>query len=491
LRAAYRYPMHFTELSTLSGTETVTGNAGLSIPFSHIYGSTDSRIGTLSTSVSQSPTFNVAVLETQEFYKGMLAQLTVDQLNNYLAEGIPHEVIFMLAFSGFRFQPSPDEAPLRVTNNFHLIGDKSPEGVAKVCQKTNIYESECFHDILRALEDRHLTIEAAKDASNVGAPLDVKRLDNLKDLQLINAGGLQITAFDLGDCEAGGSACSDGKGFDADTQKRILAGETFYRIQKVAKESRFCFDVPVNEKDGSGSHPVPEPNPVQYDEGTIAYRAQHGVIPAALICANRIKPKDRPSHEELVRLGKCSTAFMGASEKKHFVPPKDCPLNFSADSAMTADTARNISAYSLGGAEAGRHAPTLNDFPSVEMRSTEGVIYYLGEIARCEVTEKTTCPTPKARIDDLNLADKPLFCVLKNGVTTDACRDASSACQDAGSANANRMALSFEGAKYEVPMDPAGCDRSGQVLRVVTQLVALNRAAKDFPVPAVIPLISH
>jgi hypothetical protein len=40
-------------------------------------------------------------------------------------------------------------------------------------------------------------------------------------------------------------------------------------------------------------------------------------------------------------------------------------------------------------------------------------------------------------------------------------------------------------------MDPTGHDRSGQVLRILTQLLALNRSAKDFPTPSIVPIISH
>jgi hypothetical protein len=53
------------------------------------------------------------------------------------------------------------------------------------------------------------------------------------------------------------------------------------------------------------------------------------------------------------------------------------------------------------------------------------------------------------------------------------------------------ITVKFAGRDCAVSIDPTGQNRSGQVLRVLTQIVALNRSAKDFPAPAVVPIIAR
>jgi hypothetical protein len=54
-----------------------------------------------------------------------------------------------------------------------------------------------------------------------------------------------------------------------------------------------------------------------------------------------------------------------------------------------------------------------------------------------------------------------------------------------------KIAVDWNERRYEIEIDPSAQNRSGQVLRILTQLLALNRAAKDFPAPAIVPIITH
>jgi len=119
-----------------------------------------------------------------------------------------------------------------------------------------------------------------------------------------------------------------------------------------------------------------------------------------------------------------------------------------------------------------------------EPRSTEGIIYYLGEIARCnlQLDDQSACTTtPKVHTGYRAGDDDDLFKLSPSPV------DRSSPSESKSGA----IEVDWTGARYRVDMDPKAKDRSGQVLRVLTQLVALNRSAKDYPTPAVVPIISH
>jgi hypothetical protein len=121
----------------------------------------------------------------------------------------------------------------------------------------------------------------------------------------------------------------------------------------------------------------------------------------------------------------------------------------------------------------------------VEPRSTEGVIYYLGEIARCEMSVDKTAACVKPTIAATSRAPGAPDDVLFTVNSGDASRPS------LNESDANSVAVNWAGFRYSVPIDPTAQDRSGQVLRIVTQLVALNRSAKDFPAPAVVPIITH
>jgi len=118
VRAAYRFPMHFTELSTLSGTATVSVGGTLTLPFATLNGGNSTFSAAPTGTLTDSPTFNMAVLETQEFYKGMLAPISQAQLATYVEEGLQRELVFALAFGEVLYQPATAAPTVSIENNF-------------------------------------------------------------------------------------------------------------------------------------------------------------------------------------------------------------------------------------------------------------------------------------------------------------------------------------------------------------------------------------
>jgi hypothetical protein len=110
VRASMRRPMQFTSLQSITGTASASANASVSgaatqqLPLLSVFnilpGNTNqaiNRIGTegggASATVSGGPTFVVPVLDTQEFYQGILAPIPLQVVDYYLQQGYPPEVL--------------------------------------------------------------------------------------------------------------------------------------------------------------------------------------------------------------------------------------------------------------------------------------------------------------------------------------------------------------------------------------------------------------
>jgi hypothetical protein len=107
VRAAYRKPLQFTDLSTITGQVSLSGTVGLSLPFG---GPPDSfnRVTLVSPSVttSDSPSYTVSVLNTKEFYQGILTPLPMQTVAYYIQLGIPMPVLMTLAIADITYGPA-------------------------------------------------------------------------------------------------------------------------------------------------------------------------------------------------------------------------------------------------------------------------------------------------------------------------------------------------------------------------------------------------
>ena len=115
VRASMRRPMQFTGLQSITGTASVSGNGSLSFPFGpprHRPAKTLSPdVLGLGGSVSGGPSFIVPVLDTQEFYEGILNPISLQVFDYYLEQGFPAEVLFDLFISRVVVTWAKDGAP--------------------------------------------------------------------------------------------------------------------------------------------------------------------------------------------------------------------------------------------------------------------------------------------------------------------------------------------------------------------------------------------
>jgi hypothetical protein len=460
VRAANRFPMHFTELSTLSGTGTRTEGGTVTAPVGILHGGMGTGSVAPTFSVTETPTFNVAVLETQEFYRGMLHPLTPDQIANYVDEGLPIDLVFKLAFGEILYQESPTAEPKKLENNFHPIDYLGKRGICPEEMtaepkdgKSRFSEYSCFNVILRALIDRHLTTEMVKTVDTVGPLMAHGPFGDLRWLSGLDPKTFTIKSVDLDACtekpdQTPADICPEGlKGLPQDQQDTLKKGQLLYRVQTESPDYRFCFNEPYIPF-VSGSEQPSEQQKAK-DLGT---RIGSAHIPADLICHNRLPKRYKDPNE-----------------------PKD-PKEMKARPRSGA-----IFALGLTNSPKDKDAFALR----VEPRSTEGVLYYLGEITRCEtgLDHLSVCSIPHVYVPYRNTpTDGDVLFSISKGNATSPSRDE----WDGG-----HIAVNWGGQRYEVEIDPEAKNRSGQVLRVMTQLLALNRSAKDFPTPSIVPIISH
>jgi len=111
IRASMRRPMEFTGLQSITGAATVHGQLGFSIPLSKgLYGSPNATYLSVPTifmpngSISMSPTMTVPVLDTQEFFQGILKPIELKTLDPFFREQYARTLLFNLFVRAITFR---------------------------------------------------------------------------------------------------------------------------------------------------------------------------------------------------------------------------------------------------------------------------------------------------------------------------------------------------------------------------------------------------
>jgi hypothetical protein len=216
VRAAFRRPRQFTDLSTVAGQASGSIGAELSLPFAAIPGGTERTFSISPTALfSGGPNFNVSILNTQEFYKGILTPVPLSLVTLYVREGIPRETLFTLLFSDIAYG-----RPTAMTHRYNNIG--------------NDRHFQNFQTLLRTLIRHGLDVESIEEVSPIGAPLDEKEVRSVQSLSKIPEG-----------VRLGKYAVADADPNLPEAEKNVMRqkGTThYYRMERRTVSHRFCFD---------------------------------------------------------------------------------------------------------------------------------------------------------------------------------------------------------------------------------------------------------
>jgi hypothetical protein len=485
VRASLRRPMQFTGLQSITGTASVSGGSTFSFPFGEAThrpkGAVSPDVAGLSGTISGGPTFIVPVLDTQEFYEGILAPISLQVFDYYLQQGLPAEVLFDLFVAKIVISQGRG-SDCRETSFNNSVNDD--------------VEFEQFQAILDMLLAAGLSTEHIETTASFGAPIPEKSLQP-KDA---NDDGKQAAAL----IEAYSQAATAGF-----RMKKGPGGN--YQLEKSQVTYRFCFADPgpdsrqyladfdsallCNHARGQAGGGDEEAKP-QGAGGCMAVASSPGNRPAAGAPGTEAIDPGKPDAGGNATFNfKIPDAVLDAVDKR---------LSTAAAKASpgTAGFAQNVSAKTLiHGAVSFK----------IQVRSTEGILYYLGEVTRRHLY-------PESSLDSRTRMMQVPTRVPRNGMPTAACIDdqngrptrktgviylnGKSGSSDADGylcdnlfvvdtqPSASFIAVSYDGTTYGLSSDKERVGRTYQVLELVKQILALNTSAKQLPATSVL-LISQ
>jgi hypothetical protein len=177
IRSAYRKPLQFTDLSSITGMVSMSGSAGFTVPFG---GPRTGFIFTPNMSGSNTPTFTVSVLNTKEFYQGILHPIDAQIISFYLNERFPPLVLLTLLVSEIEF----DDHIFRNDTGVHYVEDT---------KKLELYYSD-FRLKLRELIDSGLTVKPVNETKVLGPSFSANDIAKM-DIGKLDGQGVAITPY--------------------------------------------------------------------------------------------------------------------------------------------------------------------------------------------------------------------------------------------------------------------------------------------------------
>jgi hypothetical protein len=483
VRASLRRPMQFTGLQSITGTASISGGSTLSVPFGEAThrprGAVSPDVAGFSGTISGGPTFIVPVLDTQEFYEGILAPISLQVFDYYLQQGLPAEVLFDLFVSKIVITQGSGDNCHETTYNNSVNDD---------------VEFEQFQAILDMLLAAGLSTEHVETVSSFGPPIPEASLqpkghdnDGRQAAALIQAYSNAATA---------GFKMRKGVGAEANT----------YRLEKTQVSYRFCFSDP----DPDSRKPFGSVDPSLYCNhardrvsGADEQAGQQNTGGCSLLA--RSVPNRPARAEPLAEPPEPGKPDSGGNARFNFnlgaavLRAVDDRLNDAARKSNpgTAGYAQHISATKL--------IPGALSF-KLQVRSTEGILYYLGEVTRRHLY-------PESTVDEKTRLIQVPTRVPRGAIPRTACEDQGQGkptrktdvvylngqaatgadayfCENLfvvdTSPSSSFVSVSYDGASYGLSGDKERTGRTYQVLELVKQILALNTSAKQLPATSVL-----
>jgi hypothetical protein len=417
VRASLKRGMQFTTLQTVTGTAQVSGSVSVFQPYGgHPFAVPPSV--TLDNAVSGGPTFTVPVLDTEEFYRGILEPLSAREYGYFIAEGYPPALIFYL-FVG-KIDITVLSGPhAGLTASFpNYPGDD--------------YDLELFEAIADHLLALGLTVERVNASVTFGPPVPARKAADLKALVAAAAAGLElepVAAPESGPRRAGPAPAPQ------------------YQIVRAEGSYRFCFN------------PRLERRPA---------------LPDTLLCTTARADAGRRGRGE---------SGPALSAEAPFSPILAQRLAAIHDAYRT--SVRDLPPLpALSGGVTVRFRFT--------MRSTEGVIHYLGEVVRRHLaSEYGPRRTVQIKVGMPYLPYPETPCTGPGERPGFGYRCESLLVVETGPPSpVSPLSVAYDGRDFWIPADPRGAGWSLRALDLVKQLLALHTNAKELPAPNVLSIVA-
>jgi hypothetical protein len=513
VRASQRRPMQFTGLQSVTGTSSTSGSIGgsdqkvhntpyvLSQPItSSVLSRAITTSGNASASISGGPTFTVPVLDTQEFYQGILQPVPLSVIDFYLQEGFPPELlgdIFVLSIEVTRIDEQGDCQQFVFKNN---VADDLQFGQ--------------FQAVIDYLVVSGFVAERISKSSSYGPAIPLPRASDA---------ARAVDAY----------AHAAQAGLDFKRDKRT--GK--YNLEKKSSELRTCFAYKggaypewLRAKDTS----IFCGNAAQKKAGAAGDEKASGpaCVPRHLRRTSRATKSRAPSPQAP---GKTISPPQADQARKPAPRPNDSNANYDIAQGAQSNGESEFRGIALAQPVLDRIAKLQHDeiekrrndgrppipadefFPVDQFRnahismkfttrSTEGILYYLGEIVRRQLKpEFASARVIKAKAG-LNYGAYPMqdcddqpdisdIVALERGARFYHDSQISVACQsifvvnEGPSIGDSVVSVTYNGAVYSIPHSRETGGRSSQVTELVKQVLNLNTSAKQLPSTTVISVV--
>ncbi len=420
--------------------------------------------GSGTASMSGGPTFVVPVLDTQEFYQGILSPVSHQIIDYYVQQGFPPQVLFALFVSSVEIIETEGAGCDRFTFRNDVRND------------LRFGQFEALADYLLS---SGFTTERVSDTTQYGPSIAAARARNASDTAMMldayskaSAAGLDIRP------EAGGGL----------------------RLQKRSSHFRFCFSLNSTQRPTwLGNLPADA-----YCGNPQPARQVRAAAPSKKTAQTPGRAARAPDGDNCPRVIGAQGSGEGGSSQFNGVKLSSVFLERIHRLQEASRAAGNNSVEEFFPIERFRRGTVTFKF---QTRSVEGILYYLGEITRQHLrpesgTPRTTQIKTGLRYGSIPSADCD---PARNGGLHETKHDLirltgrshdprSYNCEnlfvlEQGPSSDGIFSISYDGTTYSVPDDPARAGRSLQVLELVKQLLALNTSAKQLPSSGVISIV--
>ena len=203
IRAAYRKPMEFSVLTTVTGTATAMGGISTVLPLG---GPASGYQINPSSDLSGGPTFTVANQVDQEFYQGILNPVAKQTIDLFFQAGYPKQLLLTLFVSKISFSRADEKgAPPEEFRN-----------------RANNRDFPKFQAAINELINEGITTESIESTHDIGPPLTSMQAAQLDGISKLKAQGL-----------------------DLDKKPGKFSK---YQISESKTEYRICFDTTVHQR---------------------------------------------------------------------------------------------------------------------------------------------------------------------------------------------------------------------------------------------------
>ncbi|HUI97183.1 MAG TPA: hypothetical protein VLX44_15610 [Xanthobacteraceae bacterium] len=457
VRAYLRRPMQFTTLSSITGTATASGSVGYTLPVRVPFRPTTNGASiaafppvpswSFSSSMSGGPAFTVPVLDTQEFYQGILKPIPGSMYDLYIQAGYPRELLFNLFIQKIVMTRTDGEC----NTNKHLLRCEHTFGNSVAHDK----DFDSFEALVEYLiDDLGLTTQGTEPPKvDISGPVQNINVRYIGAPDAHNAHKAQVVAPPGGAASTPGEAPGKQYGFCFAPQATRMTG---------------C----VGGEDASQICGHKSPDDDRSEDGH--------------------KPGEQPRETAKPRLNQSSLRCDGDTVNPRtaaaFSPAKSSDLHLTDTSKASAIISKKLAAklrlFARGGCS---ELSLLRDDEDVlcnladkpvtltfYVRSTESMIYYLGEVARRQLNPEFEPPRP---ITVKYGPDRYDLFVLHEGLP----------------ASDDFLSVFYDGRLYSVAgtRGPERNELSSQVLSILREQIALNSSAKSLPQSNVISVVGQ